>query len=102
MPRFRLSRRADADLKAILGYSAVQFGRRQAVAYKESLEHTFALLADNPQLGRRSDFVLPLLRRHEHASHTIFYRREADHIFIVRVLPAQADWQAHLAEADTN
>jgi toxin ParE1/3/4 len=44
------------------------------------------LLAANPSLGRRSAWIRPGLHRFETGRHVLFYRREEDGIFIVRIL----------------
>ena len=86
MTEYRVSDRADQDLIDIYVYGVGQFGRPQAIAYQQELEDCFAMLADHPRIGRTSDTIRPGLRRHEHGSHVIVYREEADHVLIVAVV----------------
>ena len=44
------------------------------------------MLADNPTLGRASDYVRPGLRRMERGRHVVFYRQEAESILVSRIL----------------
>ena len=83
---YRISDRAASDLTDIHLYGIEQFGLMQAERYKESMEHCFQLLAENPRMGRTSNTISEGLRPHEHGSHVILYRLEADHILIVAVL----------------
>ena len=86
MAEYRVSGRADADLLDIYLFGAAHFGRPQAVQYQMSFQHCFELLAENPRMGRTSPTIQAGLRRHEHGSHVILYREEADHVLIVAVL----------------
>jgi toxin ParE1/3/4 len=86
MSSYRVSERANDDLLDIYLYGVEQFGPLQAVEYQLSLHHCFQLLAENPRMGRTSETIREGLRRHEHGSHVILYRPEADHILIVAVL----------------
>ena len=93
--KHKLSKRADTDLKKIYKYTYKTFGEKQADKYSESLEQCFMLLANTPTLGRRCDSIKPGLFRHEHQSHTIFYRIKSNHIFIVRLLHEDMDPAKH-------
>lgn len=86
MAEYRVSGRADADLLDIYLFGIAHFGRPQAVDYQMSFLHCFELLAENPRMGRTSPTIQAGLRRHEHGSHVVLYREEADHILIVAVL----------------
>ncbi len=86
MTAYRLTRQADRNLIDIYLYSAERFGIRQADSYANSLQKTFDLLADNPLMGRTADEIRPGLRRHEHASHVIFYRQTNQGLLIVGVI----------------
>lgn len=62
----------------------------QAARYRDSLEDCFALLAANPRMGRPAHRIAPGVRRHEHGSHVIFYRRDADGVLILAVVHARS------------
>lgn len=96
MPGYRLSAKADKDLQSIYLYTAQQFGILQAGTYKSQLETALQLLVSNPLMGRATDHIREDLRRHEHASHIIFYRSYGPDIFIIRILPSRTDWKEHL------
>jgi len=44
------------------------------------------MLARNPALGRRCDWIRPGLRRFEKGKHVIFYRVEENGILVSRIL----------------
>jgi toxin ParE1/3/4 len=84
--RFRLSRRAEADLLTIGEYTLRKWGKAQAIRYIDELEICCQMLADNPASGRLCDDVRPGLHRHEHGRHVVFYRQERGGILISRIL----------------
>lgn len=86
MSEFRLTLRAEADLLDIFLFGLETFGLAQAERYKLGLERCFALLADNPKLGRAADAVAPGLRRHEYESHVILYEQAPDGVLIVALV----------------
>jgi toxin ParE1/3/4 len=43
------------------------------------------MLANNPSIGRKCEFIRPGLHRFEHGKHVVFYLVESDEIFIVRL-----------------
>jgi toxin ParE1/3/4 len=86
MAKFRLSRRAEADLLSIGKYTLREWGKSQTARYLSELETCCQMLADNPALGRPCDHVRPGLRHHEHGRHVLFYRWERDGILVSRIL----------------
>jgi toxin ParE1/3/4 len=86
MAKFRLSRRAEADLLRIGESTLHKWGKSQAAHYIGELETCCQMLADNPALGRLCDHVRPGLRRHEHGKHVLFYRQERNGILVSRIL----------------
>jgi toxin ParE1/3/4 len=86
MPRFRFSRRAEADLYNIGLYSFRTWGEAQTDRYFCQLEDCCQLIADNPALGRLCDEIRPGLRRMEQGKHVVFYREEPGDILISRIL----------------
>jgi toxin ParE1/3/4 len=86
MAEYRVSKRANADLIDIYVYGSEQFGEGRAVAYQQSLEACFEMIARHPKIGRTSPTVRPGVRRHEHGSHVILYREETDSVLIIAVL----------------
>jgi toxin ParE1/3/4 len=92
MPSYSLSNDADADVADIARYTLAKFGERQVIKYIATLERTFQLLADFPGIGSTADDLRPGLMRFPNQSHMIFYTIAADHILIVRILHARADF----------
>ncbi len=86
MAKYRVSKRANANLIDIYVYGSEQFGERRAVAYQKSLQACFEVIARHPKIGRTSPTIRPGLRRHEHGSHVILYREESDSVLIIAVL----------------
>jgi toxin ParE1/3/4 len=93
---YRLSRRADADVRRIADTSLEQWGIAQARTYRAGLARLFDDLALNPKLGQSAAVLRPGLRRVIYQSHVVLYRIERDQVFIVRVLHARMDIPRHL------
>lgn len=92
MPSYRLSNEADSDVTDIARYTLAKFGEHQVIKYIAKLERTFQVLADFPGIGSMADDLRPGLMRFPNQSHMIFYTIVANHILIVRVLHARADF----------
>jgi len=78
---------AEWDMKAIARYIAKSQGSAESKRYVQGLWKCFQLIASDPTLGRRSEAVLPGLRRIEYSAHVFFYATEAKRVVIARVLP---------------
>jgi len=90
---WKLSRAAEEDLIEIWLYGAKHHGPAQADRYQDSLEGTFALLAQFPELARERSELVPPLRVHPFGSHLILYLVRANgSIFVVRVRHEREDW----------
>lgn len=90
MPEYRLTQRADNDLLDIFVFGIEQFGTRQAKAYQAELEHSFALLAENPRMGREAKTVSDGVRRHESGSHVVLYEQADFGVLILAILHASS------------
>jgi len=97
---YRFSRRAEADLVEIAGYTLEQWGENQTLRYIEDLEVFCQRLADRPELGRACDDVRPGLRRMERGRHVIFYRLESGGILVSRILHQRMLPDRHPIEDD--
>jgi toxin ParE1/3/4 len=86
MATLRFSRSAQADLLSIGAYTLQTWNASQAERYLDSLEHCAKMLAGNPLLGRRCDWIRPGLYRFEKERHVLFYRREGDGVLVSRIL----------------
>ena len=94
-PSYKLSAEAAADLDAIGDYGIATFGLAQALKYHLALESRFELLGQFPRIGLPTYDLHPGLYRYPYESHTIFFTIEPDHVFIVRVIHAVADFKRH-------
>ena len=86
MPPFELSRRAREDLVEIGVYGAERWGDERSARYVTELYEMCERLADGRSRGRTCERIRPGLRRIEHASHVIFFRRQSSGLLICRVL----------------
>jgi toxin ParE1/3/4 len=57
----------------------------------DRFEETFALLADNPRIGRRRPELMPEIRSFTVGRYVVFYRPADDGIEIVRVIHGARD-----------
>ena len=99
-PKFRLSRRAAADLESIASYTIEQFGIKQARRYRDGFERTFQALADRSLRGRSAAHLGDGVRRFDHESHVIFYRKAEEAILIARVLHRRMDMERYVMTDD--
>ena len=86
MAQILYSIEARRDLREIREYSIRRWGSGQTARYIRALKDCFELLARNPGMGRSCDGIRTGLRRMEHGSHVIFYRKWSGGILLVRVL----------------
>lgn len=93
--KYQLTNDAAADLEKIYTYSIENFGAEQARGYLLSLDDLFDLLADNPRLGRDCSNIKAGYRKHEHRTHTIYYKIMNRGVLIMRVLGNQQDQKKH-------
>jgi len=86
VPEYRLTRAAEDDVLDAFIYGLEAFGPAKAGDYRQDLARCFALLADNPRLGRKADMAAPGARRHEHGRHVIFYEEQPYGVLILAVI----------------
>ena len=87
---------AEEDLKSIYDYSYEKFGLNRAVEYIHDLNNAFIKLANNPDLARKCDFIIPDLLTYQVSSHIIFFKVTKSRISIVRILHKSMDSPRHL------
>ncbi|MGB3342840.1 MAG: type II toxin-antitoxin system RelE/ParE family toxin [Aequorivita sp.] len=93
---YKLSSKAEFDLEVMYEFGISKFGLIQAQKYFHEMHKTFELLGKNVNLGRdASDYISDLIR-FSFKSHTIFYLKSANGIFIVRVLSQRMDYEQNL------
>ncbi|MCF6178598.1 MAG: type II toxin-antitoxin system RelE/ParE family toxin [Geopsychrobacter sp.] len=101
----RLARRAEADFFEILQWSAVNFGRRQARVYAETLSLAIGALAEGPEvLGARCRdevgkgiWTLHIARQGRKGRHFVVFRiGGATTIDVLRLLHDSMDLERHI------
>jgi len=93
---YRLTRKADGDIKHIYYYTLTNFGHLQAEKYMEELFNCLTTLANNPFLARDYNIVKRGVRRFEHGSHSIYFRTSDSAVMILRILHQRMDPARHL------
>lgn len=96
MASYRLSKLADKDIGNIASYTIQRFGIRQARIYRDGLFKAFEMISEFPLIGSDQSQIKENIRRHVHEQHSIYYRADADGIFILRILGAGEDPLRHL------
>jgi toxin ParE1/3/4 len=86
MPRYRLSKSANADLNDIAIYSRDTWGSDTALNYLDALQELITQLAESPKLGKACNDLAEGLRSFQHQSHVVFYLEKKGGIVIARVL----------------
>lgn len=89
---------ARRDVRAILVYTAEQWGVAQRDAYRKEIDRALATLRSNPRLGRSRDEIRPGLRSYPVQRHVIYDRFGADVVPVVRVMHERMDAARHLSE----
>jgi toxin ParE1/3/4 len=101
-PIYRLTRRAEADLKDIYRYTRRTWGRARAAQYASQLQQCFTMLAARPHAGRkREELQPPGLHSFVQGSHVIFYQPQPYGMLVVRVLHGSQDVRRHLDTRET-
>jgi toxin ParE1/3/4 len=73
MPRYEFTAQAERDLEAIIDYTLVRWGSRQAEDYLNGLGKLAQNLAENSDLGMRRDELIEGLISFPYGSHNLFY-----------------------------
>lgn len=89
MATYRLSRAAESDLEDIHYIGAVTFGLAQADRYYDGLVERLQRIADAPLRYPAVPTVREGYRRGVYGAHSISYRIETDHVFVVRIINRQ-------------
>jgi toxin ParE1/3/4 len=90
------SRRAEADLAAILEDGEREYGPDAAEKYLAELDRKMQLALEYPVIGSDYSHIRDGYRKLISGSHLIFYIPHDDGIEIMRVVPARMDIEAAL------
>ena len=96
--RLVLSAEADDDLADLLNQSVMRWGEEQARRYAQAIERAFALLSNNPNLGRLRADLQPDLRSYPVQRHIIVYPLRDDTLIVMRILHGRMDITRALRE----
>ncbi len=92
-----ISAKARSDIKAIAKYTLKEFGKRQSLLYAQGLKNILQELANNPELGKHYVAVKnQMLLRYRYKSHVVFYYKDQNGIFIIRVLGGMMNFSKHI------
>ncbi len=94
MGRYELAKAADRDFENIFDFGIDAFGLAQALDYQNGMKQRFVELAKQPKLFAAVDHIRKGYRRSVYNAHSIYYRIEAERVFIVRILGRQDPRQA--------
>jgi toxin ParE1/3/4 len=89
---------AEADLRAIWGYTASNWGVAKAEEYLHGLGQLFTLLADHPEIARERPDLHPPLRLHPYQSHLVIFISTDNAIEVIRVVHNRSNWAELLAQ----
>jgi toxin ParE1/3/4 len=96
LTQIELTRDAERDLIDIYLFGIEHFGPSQAERYATALHSRIAFIADNPSAGADYSAVQNGLRRYEHISHAVYFRRTSSGILVLRILHGAMDPGRHI------
>jgi toxin ParE1/3/4 len=82
---FRITPRAQDDLKSIGRYTLRKWGKKQRDLYLHDLDKRFQWLADQPQIGKERPDIKDGYYCFSQGSHLIFYIIHQDNIDIIGI-----------------
>jgi len=94
--KYKLSNKAESDLRKIYRYSEIKFGDIQAEAYLIGLDEILTVLADNVSMAQSVKDLRQGYYRYYYRKHAIYFVEKKKHILIVRVLHQQMRPDLHL------
>jgi toxin ParE1/3/4 len=86
----------EKDLENIALYLIQNFGIKQARLYRDGLFKTFDMICEFPLIGSDQSHIKKNARRQVYESHSVYYRINANAIFILRILGQGEDPLRHL------
>ena len=94
MKPFVLTAAAKTDLQDVALFTQRRWGKDQRNVYLKQFDDSFWLLAENPDIGKSCDEILPGYRKFPQGSHLIFYKQTgSQQIRIIRILHKSMDVQ---------
>jgi toxin ParE1/3/4 len=93
---YRLSNKAEKDLRNIFRHTVSQFGRLHAEALLSGLEETLIQVSDTPTLAQKVDDIRKSYRRYLYREHAVYFFEKKSFIYVVRVVDQQMKVSLHL------
>ena len=93
---------AQGDLKKIFQYGQTNWGKTEATSYLEKLKGRLWYLTEYPEIGKKREELLPLMRSLVVEQHVVFYQIRKEQIDIIRVLHGRQDPQTHIITPENN
>jgi toxin ParE1/3/4 len=92
MPQFYITAKAKDDLKNIAKYTYEHWGKNQRNDYLKRIDTAFHLIAENPSIGSKCDYIKKHYLKYTIGKHVIFYRQVNNlEIEMVRILHSSMD-----------
>jgi toxin ParE1/3/4 len=85
MEKYRVTPRAEEDLKSIGRYTEQHWGRTQRNVYLKNLENRFSWLAESPGHGRHRSDIAEGYYSFPEGQHIVFYLCSQDGIDIIGI-----------------
>ncbi len=99
MAKYSLTKKAVEDLAMIWDYTFDQWSEQQADIYYRSLISSCEEIANNPNIGKEYEEIVPGLLGIKTNRHIIFYRKiNKDKVEIIRILHERMDLKNRIAE----
>ena len=92
---YKLSNKAERDLRLIYQYTRLNFGDQQAATYLIGLEETLEQVTETPTMAQKVDDIRPNYRRYLYQEHAIYFIEKKSFIYVVRVLHQQMNVSLH-------
>ena len=92
--KYRLTRRAEADLEDIFEYTLRMWGAAQAESYVRKILQSFDRLASQPNMGRLREEIAPPVRLLHVERHLVIYRSIDVGIEVIAVTHDRRNWRA--------
>ena len=96
--QLKLSTQAQQHLRSIRDYTVQNYSLDHWERYKQSLNHKFDLLCDNPNIGRRCESIDLEGRYFPLENHVVYYMIKDKEIVIVAVLGKAQIPDEHIKE----
>ncbi|MEZ5496792.1 MAG: type II toxin-antitoxin system RelE/ParE family toxin [Gammaproteobacteria bacterium] len=96
MHKIHKQHKAEQDLIDIWLYSCQNWGVNQADYYLDQLDESFKIIAMNPEIGVKIDYIRNGYFKYQAKEHIIFYKYNDSSIQVLRVLGNDMDYIQHL------